>query len=84
MSADLEKLRLLRINIEAAGDETEARALIAQADDLLCQAEQDAIADRLDQDGIATLRSLHGVCWRVLDARSVRGVRLQADRAESG
>jgi TRAP-type uncharacterized transport system substrate-binding protein len=68
--ADLEKLRILRLAIDEAADEGQARALIAQADDLLCHAEQDAAADRLDHEGIETLRSIHGVCWRVLEARS--------------
>ena len=67
--ADHEKLRVLRLGIEAAPDEAEARGLVRQADDLLCKAELDAAAGRLDQQGIDTLRSVHGICGRALQQR---------------
>jgi TRAP-type uncharacterized transport system substrate-binding protein len=68
--ADLEKLRVIRLGIESAPSEADARAMIAEADDLLWKAEQDAAADRLDREGIETLRSLHAVCWRALPHRA--------------
>jgi hypothetical protein len=50
-------------------DRIEDRALIPEAEDLLCSAEQDAAADLLDAEGIQSLRSLHGICWRALQRR---------------
>jgi hypothetical protein len=42
-----------------------------QADDLLCDAEQDAAAGLLDAEGIQSLRSLHQVCWLAMRDRAV-------------
>jgi TRAP-type uncharacterized transport system substrate-binding protein len=68
LSAELGKLEAIRHRIERA-DRTEADALIAEADDLLSQAEHDASAGLLDREGIESLRSLHGICWRALRQR---------------
>ena len=72
--ADLEKLRVLRLTVEDAPTDADARALIAQADDVLWRAEREAAADRLDRDGIETLRSVHAICWRALQNRARIGV----------
>jgi TRAP-type uncharacterized transport system substrate-binding protein len=69
---ELEKLRVIRLSIDAAKDEAEAQTLIEQADALLAKAEHDAVSDRLDYDGIETLRSLHGICWRAFQNRGNR------------
>jgi hypothetical protein len=68
LAAELGKLDAIRHRIESAGPAA-ARALVAEADDLLSSAEQDAAADLLDADGIQSLRSLHGLCWRALQDR---------------
>lgn len=68
LAAELEKLDAIRRRIESA-DPMAARALVADADDLLSGAEQDAAADLLDPEGIQSLRSLHGLCWRALQDR---------------
>jgi hypothetical protein len=70
LTAELDKLTAIRRRIEECADAAEARGLIAEADDLLCSAELDAGADRLDSDGIQSLRSLHALCWRALEQRS--------------
>jgi TRAP-type uncharacterized transport system substrate-binding protein len=64
LAAELDNLDTIRRRLEATADEAARRALLGEADDLLSAAEQDAAADRLDAEGIASLRSLHGVCWR--------------------
>jgi TRAP-type uncharacterized transport system substrate-binding protein len=69
LASELEKLKAIRDRIEQCSDASEARGLIAGADDLLCSAEQDAAADLLDAEGIQSLRSLHGICWRTLQHR---------------
>ena len=69
LASELEKLKAIRDRIEECPDGIEARALMAEADDLLCSAEQDAAADRLDSEGIQSLRSLHGICGRALQDR---------------
>ena len=69
LASELEKLKAIRSRIEECSDASEARGLIAGADDLLCSAEQDAAADLLDAEGIQSLRSLHGICWRALQHR---------------
>jgi hypothetical protein len=66
LASELSKLEALRRRIETCADSTEARGLIAEADGLLSEAERDAAADLLDAEGIQSLRSLHGVCWRAL------------------
>jgi TRAP-type uncharacterized transport system substrate-binding protein len=70
LAADLERLRRLRVGIAEAPARAEANMLIAEADDLLWKAEQEAAEDRLDHDGIETLRSLHAICWRALRHRT--------------
>jgi uncharacterized protein len=72
LGAEFAKLTAIRQRLEGGTDEDEARALIAQADDLLYAAEQDAAGDLLDTDGIQALRSLHGICWRALEHRTTR------------
>ena len=69
LASELEKLKAIHNRIEECTDGIEARAQIAEADDLLCSAEQDAAADLLDAEGIQALRSLHGLCWRALEHR---------------
>jgi uncharacterized protein len=69
LASELEKLKAIRHRIEECPDGIEARALIAEADDLLCSAEQDAAADLMDAEGIQSLRSLHGICWRAMQDR---------------
>jgi TRAP-type uncharacterized transport system substrate-binding protein len=69
LAAELVKLNDIRHRIEQSLDEAEARALVGEADDLLSEAEQDAASDRLDAEGIQSLRSLHGICWRALQQR---------------
>jgi uncharacterized protein len=69
LASELQKLKAIRDRIEESPDEIEARRLIGEADDLLCSAEQDAAADLLDAEGIQSLRSLHGICWRALQHR---------------
>jgi TRAP-type uncharacterized transport system substrate-binding protein len=66
LASELNKLEAIRRRIETSADGTEARALIAEADGLLSEAERDAAADLLDAEGIQSLRSLHGLCWRAL------------------
>jgi TRAP-type uncharacterized transport system substrate-binding protein len=68
LSSELEKLDAIRNRIEESDGPT-ARALVAEADDLLSHAEQDAAAELLDAEGIQSLRSLHGICWRALQHR---------------
>ena len=68
LSSELRKLDAIRDQIDQS-DPATARALVAEADDLLSHAEQDAAADRLDAEGIQSLRSLHGICWRALEHR---------------
>jgi TRAP-type uncharacterized transport system substrate-binding protein len=72
--AELEKLRVLRLDIAAADKDDEAAALIQQADELLARAEREAAEDRIDHDGIETVRSLHGICWRVFQNRRDRTI----------
>jgi TRAP-type uncharacterized transport system substrate-binding protein len=69
LAAELKKLDAIRHRIEECPDRIEDRALIPEAEDLLCSAEQDAAADLLDAEGIQSLRSLHGICWRALQRR---------------
>jgi TRAP-type uncharacterized transport system substrate-binding protein len=69
LASELEKLKAIRQRIDECPDATQARGLIAEADDLLSSAEQDAAADLLDAEGIQSLRSLHGICWRALQHR---------------
>jgi hypothetical protein len=64
LMSELEKLDVLRRAIEQSADPAEARALMAEADNLLSDAERDAAAELLDPDGIASLRSMHGICSR--------------------
>jgi uncharacterized protein len=66
LASELNKLEAIRRRIETCADGAEARGLIAEADGLLSEAERDAAADLLDAQGIQSLRSLHGVCWRAL------------------
>ena len=69
LASELEKLKAIRDRIEASPDGVEARRLIAEADDILCNAEQDAAVDLVDAEGIQSLRSLHGICGRALQQR---------------
>jgi TRAP-type uncharacterized transport system substrate-binding protein len=69
LASELEKLKAIRDRIDECPDAIEAHRLIAEADDLLCSAEQDAAADLLDAEGIQSLRSLHGICGRALQQR---------------
>lgn len=81
LAAELEKLKIIRDRIEECPDAIEARRLIAEADDLLCNAEQDAAADLLDTEGIQSLRSLHGICGRALQQRLTGESMRTPDRA---
>jgi TRAP-type uncharacterized transport system substrate-binding protein len=68
LSLELGKLETLRHRIERS-DPAEAETLIAEADDLLSRAERDASEGLLEREGIESLRSLHGICWRALQQR---------------
>ena len=63
LGAELTKLDAIRQRLESSDDPREAQQLMHEAHDLLASAEQDAAADLLDAEGIASLRSLHQVCW---------------------
>jgi hypothetical protein len=77
--AELDKLEAIRRRIETCSDGPDARGLVAEADDLLSGAERDAAAGLLDAEGIQSLRSLHGVCWRALQHRLGPGPRPAAE-----
>jgi TRAP-type uncharacterized transport system substrate-binding protein len=61
--------RLLRSEL-ASPEPREAQELLRDAHDLLSEAERDAAAGLLDAQGIASLRSLHHVCWLSMQQRS--------------
>jgi TRAP-type uncharacterized transport system substrate-binding protein len=69
LGEELAKLRVIRSRIDDSPDAAAARALIREADDLLCDAEEDAAVDRLDAEGIQALRSLHQVSTRAVERR---------------
>jgi TRAP-type uncharacterized transport system substrate-binding protein len=60
----LKKLGAIRAKLTDA-DATTRRALLLEAAALLEDAEREATADRLDEAGIQSLRSLHATCWRI-------------------
>jgi TRAP-type uncharacterized transport system substrate-binding protein len=64
LATELAKLEALRRAIEQSATDAEASTLIREADDVLMRAEHDAAAELLDADGIASLRSMHGICSR--------------------
>ena len=72
LALEMDKLRSIRRRVDEGPDAAEARALMAEADGILGRAEQDAAADLLESEGIQALRSLHGVCWRAIDATRLR------------
>jgi hypothetical protein len=63
LGSELAKLQAIRHRIEAEPSGDTVEALMREADDLLCDAEQDAAAGLLDAEGIQSLRSVHQVCW---------------------
>jgi hypothetical protein len=63
LQSELEKLDAIRRRVEASVDPIEAQALMRDAHDVLSDAERDAAAGLLDAHAIASLRSLHHVCW---------------------
>lgn len=71
LGAELAKLQAIRHRIDDCPDVAAAQGLIGDADDLLSRAEQDAAADLLEADGIASLRSLHQICWRAVEQRRI-------------
>ena len=78
LASELEKLKSIRDRIDASPDGVEARRLIAEADDILCNAEQDAAVDLVDAEGIQALRSLHGICGRALQQRLTGSINADA------
>jgi len=69
LGEELSALQTIRARIEAAADLSVAESLIREADDLLSRAELDGAEELLDVEGLASLRSLHQVCWRALEHR---------------
>jgi hypothetical protein len=69
LAAELAALQSIRARIDAAADLSAAESLIREADDLLSRAELDGAEELLDVEGLASLRSLHQVCWRALEHR---------------
>jgi len=72
LESELARLQAIRRGAEESADPAVATALTRQADDLLCNAEQDAAAGLLDTAGIQSLRSLHEVCLRSLQPDRIR------------
>jgi uncharacterized protein len=72
LGSDVAALQDIRRRVETAPDAAEAQRLIRDADDILSNAEQDAANDLLDASGIASLRSMHQLCWRTLEQRTER------------
>jgi TRAP-type uncharacterized transport system substrate-binding protein len=70
LQSELAKLDAIRQRVETSSDSRETHALMREAHDLLSHAERDAAAGVLDADGIASLRSLHHVCWLSTTQRS--------------
>jgi TRAP-type uncharacterized transport system substrate-binding protein len=70
LGAELAKLDAIRQRVEASIDPRDAQASMRDAHDLLANAERDAAAGGLDAHGIASLRSLHHVCWLSMQQRS--------------
>jgi hypothetical protein len=64
LTTEIDALQAIRLRIDEHPAADEMTLLMGRADDLLWRAEQDAIHGLLDAEGIATLRSLHAVCWR--------------------
>jgi TRAP-type uncharacterized transport system substrate-binding protein len=69
LGSELAKLDSIRQRVEATPDPREAQELMRDAHDLLSDAERDAAAGLLDAQGIASLRSLHHVCWLSMPQR---------------
>ena len=69
LMSELAKLKGIRRRMEDGLDQDEARVLIAEADELLCNAEEDAAIGLLDAEGIQAFRSLHGICRSALQQR---------------
>jgi chemotaxis protein histidine kinase CheA len=63
LRSELATLDAIRRRVEASPDPGEAETLMRDAHDVLADAERDAAAGLLDAQGIASLRSLHHVCW---------------------
>jgi hypothetical protein len=70
LRSELAKLDAIRQRVEASADPREAQESMRDAHDLLSDAERDAAAGLLDAQGIASLRSLHHVCWLSMPQRS--------------
>jgi TRAP-type uncharacterized transport system substrate-binding protein len=69
LESELDKLNALRRGIETAPTLVAARALASEADDLLTAAEREAASERLDAEGVESLRSVHALCSRALQQR---------------
>jgi TRAP-type uncharacterized transport system substrate-binding protein len=69
LALEMDKLRSIRRRVDEGLDSSETQALAAEADGILSRAEQDAVADLLEPEGIQALRSLHGICRRALASR---------------
>jgi hypothetical protein len=74
LGSELAKLQTIRERIEEAPDAAAAREAVREADDLLLEAEQEAAAEVLDAEGIQSIRSVHGLCWRAQSQRATIGV----------
>ena len=69
LERELERLGGLRWRLADADGGT-GRELLQEADALLEAAERDAAADKLDAEGIQSVRSLHAACWRAWQTRT--------------
>jgi TRAP-type uncharacterized transport system substrate-binding protein len=82
LRSELAKLDAIRRRVEASPDPGEAETLMRDAHDVLADAERDAAAGLLDAQGIASLRSLHHVCWLSMPQRSRAPELLESARVE--
>jgi len=69
LAPKLAALQAIRHRVGALANPQAAPTLIREADDLLYAAELDHTAERLDAEGIQSVRSLHGACWLALQQR---------------
>jgi TRAP-type uncharacterized transport system substrate-binding protein len=69
LRSELAKLDSIRQRVEVSADPREAHELMRGAHVLLSDAERDAAGGLLDAQGIASLRSLHHVCWLSMPQR---------------
>jgi TRAP-type uncharacterized transport system substrate-binding protein len=80
LESELAKVEAIRHALQAGPDEAHARALMTEADELLCEAERDAAANLLDADGVQALRSVHGICGRLLQQRTSHSASMPSAR----